>query len=126
MARRTGPSSAVVDAVLERQDRDCAKCGEPLHGERAVDWAIHHRRRRDGLPDSHQPQNLVALHGADNVTACHGWAHQRRSESQPEGFWLSRVAGENPLTVPLLLSGERWVYLTADGRYSDEPPEVAA
>jgi hypothetical protein len=111
--------------VVEREGRRCAWCRDDLYGARGLQWAIHHRRRRDGLPDSHEPQNLVVLCGADNASGCHGWSHQRRSESQPAGYWLSRVAAEDPLLVPILLHAERWVYLTADGSYSDAPPDAA-
>lgn len=123
--RSTGPDEATVQAVVNR-DGGCVVCGGALFGARGIDWSIHHRRGRDGKPDSHSVQNLIAVCGGDNVTGCHGRIHSRRSESQPAGWWLSRVAGEDPLTVPLLVDREsRWVYLTADGRYSDEPPEVA-
>lgn len=120
----TGPD---LELILARDSVDgvpsCTRCGDPLKGERGFDWAIHHRRRRDGKPDMHSHQNCVAICGGSNVHKCHGWAHQRRSESQPAGFWLSRAAGENPLYIPILIRGEQWTYLTADGRYSDNPPE---
>ena len=122
--RSTGPDAETVALVVYR-DRGCIVCGGPLSGERGIDWSIHHRRGRDGKPDSHQPQNLIAVCGGDNVTGCHGRIHSRRSEAQPNGWWLSRVAGEDPLTVPLLMEHEsRWVYLTESGAYTDNPPEV--
>jgi hypothetical protein len=125
MARSTGPSSAVVDAVLER-DGGCVLCGEPLRGERGWGWSIHHRRGRDGKPDSHSVQNLIAVCGADNVSGCHGRIHGNRGEAQTNGWWISRVFPKDPLTVPLLVEhGSRWVYLSADGRYSDSPPDGA-
>lgn len=122
---RSGLDAATVEIVVLR-DAGCIVCGAPLAGERGIDWSIHHRRGRDGKPDSHAPQNNVVVCGGDNVTGCHGRIHSRRSEAQPNGWWLSRIAGTDPLAVPLLVEHEsRWVYLTADGEYSDEPPRGA-
>ncbi|HEU4540391.1 MAG TPA: hypothetical protein VFR23_04630 [Jiangellaceae bacterium] len=130
MTRRqkfTGPTPAVRDLVLQRDSWRCVCCGLPLNGERGWGWSIHHRRGRDGRPDAHQPQNLISVCGGDNTSGCHGLIHGRRSESEPAGWWLSRVAGVNPLTVPVLVDhGSRFVYLTADGEYSDELPGEAA
>ena len=121
----TGPDRSTVETTLIR-DGGCVVCGAALSGERAVDWSIHHRRGRDGKPDSHQPQNLMAVCGGDNTAGCHGRIHRRRSEAEPNGWWISRIAGTDPLTVPVLVDREsRWTYLTADGRMSDDPPEVA-
>lgn len=123
MSRQSGPSRETVQLVLLR-DEGCVVCGVELSGQRGLDWSIHHRRGRDGKPDSHQPQNLLSVCGGDNVTGCHGRIHSRRSESQPNGWWISRIAGTDPLTVPLLIEHEsRWVYLTADGDVSEDPPE---
>lgn len=123
--RARGPDKPTVELVLERDRGCCVCCGVRLYGERGVDWSIHHRRGRDGKPDSHQPQNLITVCGGNNHTGCHGLIHQRRSESEPKGWWLSRVGGVDPLTRPVLVDREsRWVYLTADGRMSDSPPEV--
>ena len=124
MKRPAGPTPEIVAWVFDRDRRRCVVCGWRLSGARGLDWSIHHRRGRDGRPDSHQPQNLIAVCGGDNVTGCHGRIHQRRSEAQPNGWWLSRIAGTDPLTVPVLVErGSRWVYLTADGEYADVPPE---
>lgn len=119
-----GPDADTVRLVLIREFGCCAICGNELPGERGFGWSVHHRRGRDNKPDSHTVQNLIAVCGGDNVTGCHGRIHQRRSEAQPNGWWLSRIAGTDPLTVPLLIEREsRWVYLTATGEYSDDPPE---
>lgn len=121
----TGPTLEIVQRVVLRDGGRCICCGEPLEGERGYGWSIHHRRGRDGKPDSHMPQNLMSVCGGDNVTGCHGRIHSRRSEAQPNGWWLSRIAGTDPLTVPLLVDRESaWKYLTNDARYSDDPPEV--
>lgn len=122
-----GPDEQTVDLVFERDSNCCICCGKGLsRDDRGWSWSLHHRRGRDGKPDSHMPQNLITVCGRDNVSWCHGRIHQRRSEAQLNGWWLSRIAGTDPLTVAVLVDhGSRWVYLTADGRYSDSPPEVA-
>lgn len=110
--------------VLERDRGCCIRCGTELSGERGYGWSIHHRRGRDGRPDSHTPQNLIAVCGGDNMAGCHGRIHSYRSIAQANGWWLSRIAGTDPLTVAVLIEHEsREVYLTADGDYSDGPPE---
>lgn len=124
--RPTGPDAYTVERVLSRDEGRCLVCAVELFGTRGYTWSIHHRRGRDGKPDSHKPQNLITVCGADNVTGCHGKIHQRRSWSRPNGLWLSRAAAEDPLTVPLLVLAEsRWIYLTDDFAYADGPPVVA-
>lgn len=126
--RRSGPTADVVLRVASRDGYRCVRCGKPLTGTRGVDWAIHHRRGRDDLPDSHQPQNLISVCGGDNVSGCHGYIHQHgKGEPQDNGWWISRLAvAADPLTIPVLVEhGSRWVYLAADGTYADNPPEVA-
>ena len=120
--RPKGPDWPTVEAVVLRDEGRCVCCGQLLLGVRGWDWSIHHRRGRDGRSDSHQPQNLILVCGADNQSGCHGFIHQRRSESQPNGWWLSRIAGTDPRFAPLLVGQERWVYLTSTGEYSDNPP----
>jgi hypothetical protein len=129
-ARATGPTPETVALVIKRDRGLCVVCGEELHGERGMQWSIHHRRGRDGRPDSHEPQNLIAVCGADNVTQCHGRIHGSRTEAQDNGWWISRIGPPaliDPLQIPILVDQEsRWVYLTADGGISDHPPEEAA
>lgn len=124
--KRTAALLSVEELVMQRDGGCCVICGDPVEGERAWGWSIHHRRGRDRRPDSNSVQNLILVCGSSNVDRCHGRIHQRRSESQPAGWWLSRIAGTDPLTAPVLIGGSRWVYLTADGQYSDEPPMVGA
>lgn len=126
--RPKGPDAATTWTVLNRAVRDdqicCEVCGAPVDGERGFGWSLHHRRGRDQRRDSHSVANLLVVCGSSNVDRCHGRIHSRRSESRPAGWWLSRAANENPLTVPVLIdNGSRVVYFTADGRYSDVPPE---
>lgn len=122
----SGPVEAVVDAVLGRSNYCCEVCLEPLSGLRGVDYALHHRRGRDGRPDSHTIPNLMPVHGRDNVTACHGRIHRHGIESRANGWLITRNGVDrDPLLIPILL-GDRRVYLTDDGGYADAPPEVAA
>jgi hypothetical protein len=118
-----------VQIVLQRALRDdvicCEVCGGPVTGERGVGWAWHHRRGRDERPDSHSAQNQLVVHGADNVTACHGRIHRNTSGEARAAGWLIPRNGINydPLLMPVLIDdGTRWVLFGADGRYHDVPP----
>lgn len=127
-ASRAGGVSADTAAIVIARATiggvlSCELCGEPLTGQRGYDWALHHRRPRDGRPDSHTAQNQLAVHGTSNVDACHGIIHANADgQSTTNGWLISRNARPviDPLTVPVLVdNGKRWVYLTADGRYLD-------
>jgi len=123
----------VVEAVLERASLQgflgCEVCGDSITGERGWDWSLHHRRGRDGKPDSHMPQNLLLVHGASNVDACHGRIHRNREgESRLRGWLIGRNSiPSDPLLVPALLCAESaWCYLDDLGGYADNPPVVTA
>lgn len=119
--RPTGPTGPTVEMVLARDQGRCVPCGVELFGARGELWSLHHRRGRDGKPDCHSVQNLIAVCGASNVAACHGRIHQQRAEAKANGWWLSRIAGTDPLTVAVYVASQRrHVFLTADGRYTDE------
>lgn len=128
------PADGTTALVLARATTDegirvCEVCGDPIFGDRGWDWSLHHRRGRDGKPDSHQPQNLLLVHGRDNVSSCHGRIHRNREgESRTKGWLISRNGiVTDPLVVPALLCGESaWVHLGEDGRYEDSPPERVA
>ena len=129
---RSNPDGQTVDLVLRRASVDgfirvCEVCGDPISGERGWDWSLHHRRGRDGKPDSHTPQNLLVVHGRDNAAGCHGRIHRNREgESRFNGWLISRNSIESdPLVIPALLCGA-WVYLGHDGAYHDSPPVGAA
>lgn len=121
---RRGPSADVVEVVLSRCGGACEVCSAPLEGERGYDWALHHRRGRDGAQDSHTAPNLIAVHGRDNVTACHGRIHRNVSgESRRNGWLITRIGIQrNPLEIPVLVgAGSKWVYLSEEGLYVDSP-----
>lgn len=114
------------DLVLARCERDgvpsCEICYVPLTGERGLDFAIHHRQFRDGGPAQESPANKIAVCGGSNVDRCHGVIHSGKAYAITQGWAISRHATKHPATFPILIGMERWIYLTADGTYSDVPP----
>lgn len=119
---KAGPDVATVELVVVRDKGRCVRCGELLNGPRAFGWSVHHRRGRDGKPDSHQPQNLISVCGSDNQSLCHGAIHRSRWEAEKSGLWLSRVASVNPLSVPVLHAVHGRCWLLDDGTVSFEEP----
>jgi len=125
------PAAAAVHVVVNRALRDggtpcCEVCGDPVHGERGVTWALHHRKGRTGPSTDNSPANLLLVHGASNVDECHGQIHAHRGSSQDNGWMVSRNGILQPAEVAVLVdNGSRYVYLTVDGQYS-EVPGVAA
>jgi hypothetical protein len=112
----------VVEAVLERAGYACEIDGGMLGDVRGRDWVIHHRRpRQQGgsrRPDTNLPSNLLLV-----CPAHHEEIESRRAEAYAVGWLLPQNA--DPAAVAVLVQRSRFVYLTADGRYSDDP-EVAA
>lgn len=96
MGRSTGPASAVVDLVWERDGGSCARCGTGLSfAQRGVAWSVHHRRPRGmgGTKQAwvNQPANLVTLCGS-GTTGCHGWIESNRADARLLG-WLIPLNG---------------------------------
>ncbi len=117
--RNTGPVSEVVEAVYERAGWSCEICTDAVGDRRGVDHHIHHRRPRaiggTQRPDTNRPPNLMLL-----CPGCHTTVESRRGEAQAMGWLVSQY--DDPTTVAVLVQRDRWVYLTADGGYSDNPP----
>lgn len=124
--RPKGPTSETVRLVLARDGWRCVPCGGEIGPVRGLDYSLHHRRFRDGRPDSHTPQNLITVCGSSNVDRDHGRIHKHRTWAKDNGYWVSRNAGTDPLLVPVFVAaiGHR-VWLTATGEYSANPPEVS-
>lgn len=111
-----GPTAEVVDGALEREHFSCALCGMGIGPEgRGVGWSVHHRLRRSQGPD-HTIQNVIILCGS-GTTQCHGWVHANPTDARAGGWMLS--GRQEPLAVPVLIAGQRWVYLTSTGLYHD-------
>lgn len=119
VVRSTGPIREVVDAVLERASYSCELCLIGIGPDRGVDHHLHHRRpRRAGgsrRPDTNSPPNLLLL-----CPPCHDVIETQRSAAY-DGGWLLHDR-QDPALTPVLIGAERWVLLTASGRYEDVTP----
>lgn len=121
--KSTGPAPDVVDAVYERAGHCCEICSAAVGPVRGLDHHLHHRRPRAAggtrRPDTNRPSNLLLL-----CPPCHDGIESRRREALLAGLLLSQ--SRDPAATPVRLAGPRWVYLTADGRYSTHPPREQA
>jgi 5-methylcytosine-specific restriction protein A len=117
--RSTGPARDVVDAVYERAAHSCEVCGTGLGPVRGVDHHLHHRRPRAAggsrREDTNTPANLLLL-----CPGCHADIESRRADALNHGYLISQVC--DPASSPVLIHGERWLYLTVSGRYASYPP----
>ena len=124
--RRTGPSAAVVDLVLERANYSCEVCGCGFGDRRGVDYSVHHRRPRQmggtRWTGINLPSNLLVVDGS-GTTGCHGVIESNRVGAVAAG-WLV-LSRTDPATVATLITRDRWVYLTRTGEYSDHPDGAA-
>lgn len=125
--RPTGPDLLTREKVWERDDGQCAWCGDPITGERSVDWSVGHRRPRrmggDPRPDTNSPANLILLHG-DGTTLCHGLIEGQRTVAYDLGMLLHD--GDRPCQRPIHHAVHGWCWLTDDGEAVSEPPMEAA
>jgi hypothetical protein len=119
--RDTGPDRLTVEAILERAHHSCERCSGGLGLVRGRGFHVHHRRPRavggSRAADTNSPSNCVIL-----CPDCHTAVESRRAEAQFDGWLVPQ--GAAPARVAVLIEhGGRWVYLTADGRYSLHPPD---
>lgn len=109
-------------AAWERAGGRCEVTGAALGDVDGSLWQMHHRRpggmggtRR---PDQDSLPNVLAL--LASVHNLGGGAarsvHGHPAWSGPRGYLLS-PRERDPGAVPLLLHGQRWVFLTAEGGY---------
>lgn len=104
----TGPSKAERDAIVERDQYTCQRCGMSLFGQY---YSIHHRLPR-GRGGDNRMSNLVSLCGTSNSPdGCHGWVESNRKAATGTG-WLvpTSVAG-----IPGLLATESIGLIRPDG-----------
>ncbi len=120
--RDVGPTPEVVEACLDRDSYSCCLCGMGIGPEgRGVGWSLHHRLLRSQGP-RHTPDNLLTLCGS-GTTGCHSWVHANPVDARKGGWLLS--GRQEPLAIPVLIAGQRWVYLTSTGLYHDVRKESA-
>lgn len=111
--RDTGPDKATVDAVMQRDRGRCVGCGELVHGQRGIDYSIHHRKLRSHGVDN-RPSNLILLDGS-GTTGCHGLAHSEVAASRLSGFLVRST--EIPAEVLVEHSQHGPVFLLDDGTF---------
>lgn len=94
----------IRDAVLDRDDRCCQRCGIGLIGKR---YSLQHRdpRGAGGSRLLHTVANLVALCGT-GTTECHGHVESYRDEAKALG-WLV-PDGVTPEEWPVYRFGREW------------------
>jgi hypothetical protein len=102
------PDRITVDAVLERDQFCCARCGTGLHGERGVDYSVHHRKLRS-QGGTNCPSNLISLCGHGSA-GCHGLVHGGPTAAREAGWLVS--ATDDPLLMPIAHALYGHVYLT--------------
>lgn len=117
----TGPTAETVALLFDRDRGCCARCGDPISGERGRDWSVQHRRARGAggtvRPDTNEPQNLILLCGsATSPGGCHLAVESSKKAARPHGWaiWLN----EDPAEVPVNHAVHGWVLLTDDGSIS--------
>lgn len=125
--RYTGPTRECVDLVLERACYCCEVCGSPCADQRGTDWSIHHRRPRKmggtrwvGI---NLPSNCMLVCGS-GTTLCHGVIENHRAGAVAAG-WLV-LSRTDPAQVAVLITRDRWCYLSDQGTYEDAPRGEAA
>lgn len=97
--RKTGPSQETREAVFERDQYRCARCGRHIATYAA---SIQHRKPR-GMggtkdPSINSPANLILLCG-DGVRGCHGHIEQHREEAKQDGYGVAWW--EDPTIIPV-------------------------
>ena len=101
--KATGPDLRTRQAAIDRDQRRCVRCGEPMAH-------IHHRRPR-GMGGSRDPltnraANLVCL-----CRGCHDWIECHRADAYRDGWLVHRW--DDPASIPLIVRDSE-VYLDDD------------
>jgi len=98
--------------VYGRSGGICERCS----AARGMEWQ-HRKNRSQG--GKWEPQNGLHL-----CSPCHRYVTGEPADSQVHGWTVRR--DEDPAKVPVLVERfSRWVYLSPDGTYVDDP-EMAA
>lgn len=105
MATTTGPDQRIRQLVMERDQFQCVRCGNPVTGEPGVGFSVHHRIAR-GMggsrdPRLNMPSNLILLDGS-GTTGCHGAVEKARAEARTHGYLVWR--SQDPRLVPVTVA----------------------
>ena len=108
----TGLPRKTRDAVLARDDFQCACCGKTVGGGCSW-WSIQHRKAR-GVGGGNALSNLIALCGSATSDGCHLRAERRGQDMLDGGFWVP--SWDDPALVPVAHFRYGLVLLTDDGK----------
>lgn len=110
-------SADTVALIWERDEGRCAKCGDPISGERGRDWSVQHRKGRgmggakwDWVRGS--AANGCLLHGS-GTTLCHGYVTDHPDYGFDTGLAVSRH--RDPCEIAVRHAVHGLVFLELDG-----------
>jgi 5-methylcytosine-specific restriction protein A len=118
----TGPSRATRALVKQRANDRCEVCSQYITD--AMPYSLQHRRAR-GMGGSslvwvNSPINLLYVCGsATTPDMCHLAVedNRKRDENIERGYVIPKNGNQHPASVPVLLWGFQWAYLTPNGYY---------
>ena len=107
------------DAVLDRDDHRCVRCGRHLHG---LTYSIHHRTPggMGGSKHVNTMPNLISLCGS-GTTGCHGQVESYRERARDGGFLVRRR--HDPAARPVR-TWRGWELPTDTGWSPTSPPDT--
>lgn len=121
----TDPTKGTVATVVARDFGRCAKCGIEVHGQRGMNWSVHHRCPRSQGGTSREwvnlPGNLILLHGS-GTTGCHFFVESNREWATNAGFLVSANGILIATQVAIDHAVHGVVYLTDNGGFRPLEP----
>ena len=124
LGRDTGLDAAPRHAVLERDGYACVCCGRTVIGQ---PYTLQLRKRHSQGGDS-SPSNLVTVLDTGR-TGCRARIDSGCDPSDEARGYVVR-SWEDPALIPVVVSGRHGtgclVWLTQDGSYRTQPPDVMA
>lgn len=107
--------------IVHRDRKCCAWCGNPVHGQRGIDWSIHHRRARSmggsSLTWVNQAANGVVVHG-NGTQGCHGDIESHKELAEQFGFRVYVNGVLLPADVPIKHAVHGWIRMDNEGGFT--------